>query len=109
MTTGSLGDLELFIIINSTLSTKVTLRMANAVEMARRGGNTAVISSFWRQGHERKGCGAQHQPVQELFRAALRFARVPRKNGGRSTKTCELVGPQVRLLGRLRLDPREAL
>ncbi len=32
---------------------------------------------------KRKGCGAHHQPSQELFRAALRFARVPQKRKGR--------------------------
>jgi 4-hydroxy-4-methyl-2-oxoglutarate aldolase len=30
-------------------------------------------------GLKRKGCGAHHQSSQELFRAALRFARVPQK------------------------------
>jgi len=32
---------------------------------------------------KRKGCGAHHQTGQELFRAALRFARVPQKQRNR--------------------------
>jgi hypothetical protein len=43
MITGSLGDVRLFMVINRTYSTKVTVRIAKAVDAARAAGDLGRI------------------------------------------------------------------
>jgi hypothetical protein len=53
-----------------------------AVEENRRARIADAIESELADPQERKGCGAHHRTIQELFRAPLRFARVPPREEG---------------------------